>query len=269
MVGFGNWADAHAHLADERWEVQGPQVQDEGIAEALQKGIGFFLQGGVDPADWIRQKNLKSRHPQRIGLCFGLHPYFVASHSNEQCEQALDVLAPLIAEAQALGEMGLDFRPHIMKDSRERQIEFFENQLELADATQKPVVLHLVQAHEETLKILDVWGVPRAKGFVHSFNGSVSKAQELIRRGLSLSVGGPLCRPDNHKLHQAVKEVPLEFLLLETDSPDQPPPLYENQLNPPASLWEVARAVGELKSLDPSEILDVATANLRRLVRWS
>lgn len=161
--------------------------------------------------------------------------------------------------------MGLDFRPHIMKESREIQIGVFEQLLELAQVSAKPMVLHLVQAHEESLRIMDIWGMPRQKGMVHSFNGSWGKAEDFLKRGLLLSLGGPVCRPENQKLHQVVREMPLEMLLIESDSPDQPPPAYKGGLNPPESIWEVARTIGELKSLDPLEILDITTENFKRL----
>ncbi|MFV8249572.1 TatD family hydrolase [Bdellovibrio bacteriovorus] len=261
MVGFGYWIDAHGHLADLRWQGQVDTIIDE----ARSKGIAFFMQGGVDPEDWQRQREIKARYPSHIGLCFGLHPYWVAAHDDDECDQALDLLAQALPEADGLGELGLDFRPHIMKDSMERQIGVFEQQLELGHITGKPLVLHLVQAHEESLKIMDVWGLPKQKGMVHSFNGSAYKAQDFLQRGLMLSIGGPVCRPDNQKLHQAVREIPLEQLLIESDSPDQGPPAYKGRLNPPESIWEVARTIGELKSLDPLEILDITTANFRRL----
>lgn len=260
MVGFGYWVDAHGHLADSRWDGQ----VDEVIESARARGIAFFMQGGVGPEDWARQIELKKKYPSHIGLCFGLHPYWVVDHDEDECEAALDAMAGLLPQAQGLGELGLDFRPHIMKDSRERQISVFEQQLELGHMSGKPLVLHLVQAHEESLRIMDVWGLPKQKGMVHSFNGSWGKAQEFLKRGLFLSVGGPVCRPDNQKLHQAVREMPLEQLLIESDSPDQAPPAYKGGLNPPESIWEVARTIGELKSLDPMEILDITTANFRR-----
>lgn len=265
MSGFGNWVDSHSHLADERWNALGSAAQDAVILEAMQLGIGYFMQGGVGPEDWQRQNTLKQRHRREIGLCFGLHPYWVAAHQKMECEQALDMLAPLLTEAQGIGEMGLDFRPHVMLESKDLQIEMFENQIELAEASSKPMVLHLVQAHDEAQRVFDVWGVPRSKGMVHSFNASFAKAEDFLKKGLLLSVGGPVCRRDNQRLHQAVKEIPLEFLLLETDSPDQPPPRYQGHLNPPSSLWDVAQAIAELKSLDPTEILDICSANFRRL----
>lgn len=261
MVGFGAWIDAHGHLADPRWQGQ----HDDVILQARSKGIKFFMQGGVDPADWQRQRELSARFPGHIGLCFGLHPYWVAANDADACEAALDLLAAQLGDAQAIGEMGLDFRPHIMKDSADLQFTIFEQQIELAHMAQKPMVLHIVQAHEESLRVFDLWGVPKAKGLVHSFNGSAKKAEDFLNRGLYLSVGGPVCRPDNQKLHQAVKEIPLEFLLLESDAPDQAPPAFKGQLNPPESIWEVAKTMAEIKSLDPLEILDITTENFKRL----
>lgn len=261
MQDFGRWIDAHSHLADPRWG----EHADDAIAEATKLGISFFLQGGVGPEDWTAQKKLWTKHPDQIGLCFGLHPYWVAEHEEDLCEIALDGLAHLLPQAMALGETGLDFRPHIMKDSRERQLDCFQQQLELAEACELPVVLHLVQAHEEAIRMLDLWGVPKRGGMVHSFNGSWGKAQDFLRKHLCLSVGGPVARPDNHKLHEAVRRMPLEFLLIETDSPDQPPPAYKGQLNPPASLWDVAKAIAHLRGVTADEILDITASNFRRV----
>lgn len=261
MIAFGRWVDAHGHLADQRWDGQ----QAEIIEAARQRGIFFFMQGGVGPEDWERQRQLRTKFPHHIGLCYGVHPYWVADHSDEEVEEAINLLAQELPEAMGLGEIGLDFRPHIMKDSQERQISAFEEQLEIAHVANRPVVLHLVQAHEQSLTIMDLFGLPQQKGMVHSFNASVKKAEDFLSRGLYLSVGGPVCREDNQKLHQAVREIPLEFLLIESDSPDQGPPAYKGRLNPPESIWEVAKTIGELKSLDPLEILDITTGNFHRL----
>lgn len=258
------WIDAHCHLADKRLDHSRADV----IAEAERLGIHFFMQGGVGPEDWQRQRELSQQYTGKIGLCFGLHPYWVAAHDEDLCEIALDQLAPILPEALGLGEMGLDFRPHIMKDSRERQIGVFEQQLELAEATQKPMVLHLVQAHEEAVRILDVWGTPESKGMVHSFNGSWGKAQDFLKRGLYLSLGGPVVWPQNEKLHQVVKDMPLEFLLLESDSPDQPPPRFKQSLNQPASLWDVAGKIAGLREMPTDEILEIATENFKRLFQY-
>lgn len=257
--------DCHLHLADPRIFASAGEI----IQEAQSRGIVFFMQGGVDPADWQRQEMLAKRFPGQIGLCFGLHPYFVAANDLETCEKELDFLAQEIHKAMAVGEAGLDFRPHIMKDSRERQIQIFEQQLEIAGYAEKPVVFHLVQAHEEAIRVLDLYGVPERKGLIHAFNSSWGKAKEYIQRGLMISVGGPLCRPDNTKLHEVIKQIPLEYLLLETDSPDQAPPRSEDSDfssgNRPVSLWRVAEKVAEIRKISSREVMSINQSNFRRL----
>lgn len=256
------WVDAHAHLADPRWSPSEIQVL---LEEARQQGVGFILQGGVSPQDWERQIELQNQFPQQLGLCFGLHPYFVSENEEEICEIALDSLVQVLPRAMAIGELGLDFRPQIVKEKRAQQIDFFEKQLELAEVAQLPMVLHLVQAHAEALRIFDVWGVPSKKGMVHSFNGTSSQAMDFLKRGLYLSLGGPLARPENKKLHQAAADIPLEWILLESDSPDQSPPQFRGQRNPPHSILIVAQALARLKGLSPVEVLQATTANFHRL----
>lgn len=259
------YIDSHCHLADPRIQDQVPSM----IARAQARGIHYFLQGGVGPEDWLRQKQWHQQFPE-IWLCFGLHPYWVADHSEAECEAALDTLAREMAnpEVLALGELGLDLRPHIVKDSLSRQIQFFELQLELAEMAQRPLVLHLVQAINEAERIFEVHGVPKRGGMVHSFNGSVKQAELYLKLGFHLSIGGPVVRPDNQRLQQVLREIPLDRLLLETDSPDQPPPRFEQTQNEPESLWDVAEMIGKLKGQSAEEILDISSRNLRKLLRY-
>lgn len=253
--------DSHNHLSDPRLATEVESM----IAKAKAQGLTHFLQGGVGPEDWTRQKALQAKHPE-ILLCFGVHPYWVADHTQDECEAALDQLVREISQASALGELGLDLRPHILKDSFERQVDVFEAQLEIAEMAQKPIVLHLVQAFPEAQKIFDLYGVPSRGGMVHSFNGSAHEAEAYLKRGLHLSIGGPVCRPDNQRLHQAVQILPLENMLVETDSPDQPPPRLKGMLNEPASLWDVAEMIAQIKKMRPEEVLDISSQNLEKLL---
>ncbi len=251
------WADAHSHLSD-------PRMHDvsSAVREARLNGIEFFLQGGVGPEDWQRQKELARAEPGVLPV-FGLHPYWVSDHSMEECEAALDQLARELPGAYALGETGLDFRPAILKDAEFRQLECFELQLEMAKVVGLPVVLHLVRAHAEALRCLDFFG-EGVRGFVHAFNGSAFQAEAYLQRGLLISVGGPLCRTDNIRLRQAVAAIPLENLLVETDSPDQPPPgLSENK---PITILQVAKVIAEIHKVSASQVLDKSRQNLRKLL---
>ncbi|MGZ3691453.1 MAG: TatD family hydrolase, partial [Pseudobdellovibrio sp.] len=216
------YVDAHSHWSDPRFLQQDVGL-DQQLKVCLEKNIDFFLMGGVNPTEWQKQIEIKQSYPENFGLCFGLHPYFVSDHSVEDCEAGLDQLALVLPQAMALGETGLDFRPHIMKESQGLQIEMFENQIELAKAFQKPLVLHIVQAHDKTQQIFNLWGVPEKKGLVHAFNGSFDTAKFYIDKGFLISVGGAVTFEKNRKLHDCVRKIPMEYLLLESDSPDQAP----------------------------------------------
>ncbi len=263
------WIDSHCHLTDQRLD----QRRVEVISRAYDLGIDFFMLGGVEPQEWERQLHLSLEYPGRFGLAFGLHPYFIAENDEEVCELALDRLARRLATAcqlkehqvLGLGETGLDFRPHIMKDSQDRQIRFFENQIELGHMLKLPLVLHLVQSHEKALMVLDFFGPSQEGGMVHAFSGSLDVALQFIRRGFLISVGGAVTKDKNQKLQHAVKNMPLEWLILETDSPDQPPAGWKKEINEPASLYEVALKVGQLRGITAGEVLDLSAHNFRRV----
>ncbi len=253
------------------------------------------MQGGIGPSDWLAQMELSRSFPNRIGLCFGLHPYWVAGHSQDACEQAMDLLASSSLQngALALGEMGLDFRfkilnsqaadttdssnlvqvesqsldPEALAARKEHQIDFFEAQLEIAELTNLPVVLHLVQAFDEAIRILDIWGLPKKGGIVHSFNGNWSQARAFLDRDLYLSLGGPLTHPRNKNLRSAAALIPLERVLIESDAPDQAPYMYPGGLNRPTSIQMVAGELAILRNKGETidDLLHIATNNVKRV----
>jgi TatD DNase family protein len=275
------YVDAHSHLADPRLD----SCRSWMIQNARAEGIGHIVQGGVGPEDWQRQLELKAQIPE-VAPVFGLHPYWVNDHSQDECEAALDQLAVLAGRACAIGEAGLDLRPQYA-DSQGLQTEIFQRQIEIACFARKPVVLHLVQAHEEAMKILSLWELPAQGGIVHAFNGSVAKAQDFLSYGLKLSIGGAVCRANNQRLHQAIKTIGLESLVIESDTPDQapPPPVEGQDLAPaagsalavppnsaipenfsqPTTILRVAAVIAQIQGLSTSEVLDRTSQNARKL----
>jgi TatD DNase family protein len=259
------YIDAHSHLADPRLD----EIRAEIISEAQDNGIVQHLQGGVGPEDWSRQLQLAQEYRGLLPV-LGLHPYWVAAHNEDLCQQALDLLAPKLRSAYALGEIGLDFRSRICGDdpqARSRQITLFEAQLELAQMAAKPVVLHIVRAVPEALRVLQVWGLPEEGGFVHSFQGGQDEANAYLDLGLKISVGCALTKLQNRALLETVKNIPLSELLIETDSPDQPGERYKGQWNRPVALLDVAQVLAEAKGLTTLEVLDITSANCRKLLQ--
>lgn len=262
------YIDSHSHWSDPRYT---PEMVESLLQKARGLDITEFMLGGVDQIDWRRQLELKEKHPENFHLCFGLHPYFVSKSSSLDCETALDDLVKVIDQATGLGETGLDFRDKILEsgglsldEAMAHQIDFFENQIELAKVYQKPLVLHIVQAHEKALQIFEMWGVPERKGLVHAFSGSYETAIKYIDMGFMISIGGAVTFDKNHKLHQAAARIPAEFLLVESDSPDQAPQNWSG-LNDSSSLWQIAEKIGNLRGLSSAEVLEISSQNFKKL----
>ena len=262
------YIDSHSHWSD-------PRIKDSDILDLLtkskDKNITSFMLGGIDPDDWHRQIEINLKFEKTFYPCFGLHPYFVSKSNYEDCENALDELAKLVHQSLGLGETGLDFREKILvtetsssEETAARQIEFFENQIQLAKVYHKPLVLHIVQAHEKSLQVFDIWGAPQSQGMVHAFNSSFEIAKKYIDLGFYISIGGAVTFEKNKKLHDTIQKLPLESLLLESDSPDQAPKDWQG-LNDSSSLWQIAEVVGKLKNISTESVLKISTDNFKKL----
>lgn len=266
---LNGYIDCHNHLA-EIFHKNPDQAQIL-IKESYEQHITYFMQGGIGPENWNYQLELQQLYPGKIGLCFGLHPYWIAEHNDELCEQAMDKLNQTLTQQSksgtllALGELGLDFRASIVKNNHAHQLKFFEMQLEMSRWFQLPLVFHFVQCFEECKKFFDFFVDFQIQGLVHSFNGPPDHLAYWIKKDLLLSIGGPVCHPRNKKLHESVKKIPLELLVLETDSPDQAPPSFPRGENRPISLWDVAKTIGIIRNLDAEKILDISNKNFQRV----
>lgn len=261
--------DAHCHWTDPRVFAQAPAE----LARLIQAGLRGFLLGGVDPADWDRQTELHQKFPSNVFRSFGLHPYFVAgkvpgpicgSH-RAILEAAFNRLHQEASKIDALGEMGLDFRRQFLPAGKDIQIEYFAKQLDLAAQTGKPVVLHIVRAHEEALAELRRVRTRATQGMVHAFTAGPKVARRYLDLGYHLSIGAALLRPETHDLHDTVAQMPLERLLIESDCPDQPPPGLKQHDS--STVWRVAERVSDLKRLPLEEIVKQTRANLLHLMQ--
>jgi TatD DNase family protein len=190
---------------------------------------------------------------------YGLHPMFLARHRPEH----LTELARWIEREKpvAIGECGLDF--HVADLDADTQREYFHRQLELAREFELPVILHARRALDDVTAAIRRVG--KLSGVVHSFSGSVEQAQQLWKLGFCLGIGGPVTYERARRLRGIVAVMPIEYLLLETDSPDQP--LYGQQgaRNEPWRLAEVCACVARLRSAETQTIADATSRNCERV----
>lgn len=275
-----NFIDAHSHLQDPRVD----PFRDEWIRDCKAQGIQKHLLGGVDPEDWQRQQRIAARVPGFFRVSFGLHPWWVAAHESAECEEGLKILDEMLGAFRkdmredfrpwAIGETGLDFHERFSPDTHPRQSEIFEAHLERAGASDLPLILHVVRAHDSALQILNKKsGILRAaahagsRGIVHSFSGGSEVASEYRRLGFLLSFSAAVLTRGSGKAFDSLKTAVLQLsptdFVFETDAPDQPPADRKGRLNHPLALFEVARVVAQIRGGTAEEWLEQSAQNLR------
>jgi len=248
--------DSHSHF--DVAEFDGDRAH--ALARARAAGVRRQIVPAIDAAGFARVRELCARE-HGLYPAYGLHPMYLAEHRPEhlqELEQWIERERPV-----AVGECGLDFFvPGLDADA---QREYFRRQLELARKFDLPLILHARRAVDEVTAAIRRIG--NLRGVVHSFSGSVEQAQHLWKLGFCLGLGGPLTYPRAHRLREIVATMPLEYLLLETDSPDQPLHGHQGQRNEPALLAEVCTCVARLRGVEPEEVAAATTRNCERLFR--
>lgn len=251
-------ADSHVHLDDARFDADRLDV----LERARAAGVTMQVVPATDAASWPRIHALCT---PGSGLfpAYGLHTMFMHRH------QAADVakLSRWLEthHAVAVGEIGLDF--HEEGHDAEAQRDLFRQQLGVAREFDLPVILHARAALDEVTSTLRHTGGLR--GVVHSFSGSQQQAEQLWKIGFHLGIGGPVTYERAQRLRRIVANMPIEYLLLESDAPDQPGALHRGARNEPAYLADTLRSVAELRDMDGQELAALTTANLMRLFKIS
>lgn len=246
--------DTHCHLDVSEFAADRAQV----LAKARQQGVHSQLIPAIDQAHW---QGIASLCAENAGLypAYGLHPLYQSAHRPEHLAMLVHWLRT--QRAVAVGEFGLDyFEPSV---ERNAQKEFFEAQLKIARDFDLPVVLHARRALDDVLAGLRKYGV--VKGVLHSFSGSQQQADQLIKQGLALGIGGPVSYPRAQRLRGIVKNLPLESLLLETDAPDQPLCGFQGQRNEPAQLGRLIDVIAELRGTSIAALEQATDVNAARV----
>lgn len=206
-----------------------------------------------------------------IVYALGLHPYALPALREGEDIPHLEALERAVEanedpRLRAVGECGLHFAAHDGEPiDRARQVALTRRQLTLARRTGLPAILHCVQAHGPMLELLDE--APTPPSVLHSFTGGASLALEYTRRGHYVSFSGSVTQPRARKVLEAVRSVPDDRLLIETDSPDQTPSPASPGVNEPANVRMVANAVAHLRDTDTSTVARITFDNAVRVFR--
>jgi TatD DNase family protein len=247
--------DTHCHLDDSSFD---PDREDV-IRHCLELGVDQIVVPAVRRSDWDALLDLCQRHPG-LSPALGLHPAYIQDHQQSDLDRLAQYLEK--PEVVAVGEIGLDF--FIDNPEREKQEAFFDAQLDLAQQADQPAILHVRKAHDRVLHFL------RQKklngGIAHAFNGSLEQAKHYINLGFKLGFGGMLTYDRSNKLRRLAKELPLDAIVLETDSPDLTVSQHHGERNSPEYLPYCLEALARVRGLDPEQVAEQTTKNAQTVL---
>ena len=242
--------DSHCHL--EGADFAGVE---EILARARSAGLVHAVVVGQlqAPGDFGRALQVAAAAPDFLSPTMGIHPHDAAKAAAEDFEALARHCA--LPEVVAVGETGLDY--YYDNSPRVEQRSLFRKQCALALQVRKPLIVHVRDAHRSCYEILHSEGVSR--GIIHCFTGTLEDARKYLELGFFISISGIVTYKKTEPLQEAVKFIPVDRLLIETDSPYLAPIPFRGRKNEPAFVVEVAKKVAELKQMDPEE-LALATA---------
>ena len=247
--------DCHAHLADQR--VAG--VLGDILARFQRAGGHCIAATAARRSEWERIATMADG--SRVIGAIGVHPWFVADWREPTAGELALALAANPA-IRAVGEIGLDFQNG--RTARDRQIEAFAAQLEVAVTRSLPAVFHNRRSWPDFLAIVDGFG-GRVSGVCHGFTGSRELARDLLERGLFLSFGGPLTNPRSRRARDAAAYAPADRILTESDTPDLPPFPRTAEQSSPADVARVLAVLAESRGVSIPVLAEQIAANFHRV----
>lgn len=249
--------DSHAHLDDPQFDHDREYL----FSEMASIGIEMAIIPGISPPFWPKQLEVAKQYACPYAL--GLHPWFCGDSLTSDIEQLKALLALKGNDPQlvAIGECGLD---KIKKANWAQQELALEQQLIIAKLLNLPVILHVVKAHNEMLTILKRHALPKA-GVIHGFYGSIEVANEYIKLGYKLGLGGLILNSNAKKLKQCVSQLPLNAFIIETDSPAMVPQNSADLRNTPLILQRIIYEIANLQKKSSVLISEHAFRNTVQL----
>jgi len=248
-----SYIDSHCHLDFARLGQPNQLISD---AKAV--GVNALIVPSVDQYNWSKVLKLGQKHCE-IYPALGIHPYFVQAQNS--LEQLVNLATIERNQIVAIGEIGLD---GAIDMPLHQQLEVLVPQLKLASDLELPVICHAHKAYDPLLKQLRLFQLSRG-GVVHGFSGSTVQANEFIKLGFKLGIGGVITYPRANKIRRLVSQLDLANIVLETDAPDMPLNGQQGQTNTPINIPIIAQTVSELTGADLSCVAACTTANCREM----
>lgn len=251
--------DSHAHLTTSKYD----EDRDAVIARSKDNGLVRMVEiGGVKDFEGNEAARLLAESEDIIYFTVGLHPHD-ASKFNEDDWRRLEDLSAEHPKVVGIGETGLDY--FYNHSTPEEQKASFRRHIALAKERRLPLVIHDREAHDEVMEILESERAFETEGVFHCFSGDWDLARRVIDSGWMIAIGGVVTFPKAVELHEVARRIPLDALLLETDSPFLTPVPKRGRRNEPWYTRYVAGRIAELKGIELEEVIAATGRNAVRL----
>lgn len=245
------YTDAHCHLGTRQYDTDRNEIVNRMLANEVNKVIMI----SCSKHDLQECLKLRKDHPG-FKLAMSIHPQDLEDHDESRLEELWkDIME---CKPEMIGEIGLDYYSH--PHTKEYQLEFFRAQLEMAKELILPVNIHSRKASKDTLDILRQYSV---KGLIHSYSGSIEMAELFIKAGYYISFGASILFPNAKRPREVVAKIPLDKLLIETDSPYQSP--VKGHVHEPMDVVNIYEEISRIRGINIDELKQCVEANFDSL----
>ncbi len=268
--------DSHAHINEDRFS---PQERAELAMEIEKSKLEFVADIGYDLMSSIQAAEDAALYSWCVAAV-GCHPHDAKNMTEDWLEAFKNLTSGI--RVKAIGEIGLDY--HYMRSEKDDQRYWFRKQIQLANELALPIVIHSREADQETLDILVEEGafsderkkkfpkrpgeegflIPDARVDIHCFSGSAELAKEYVKLGATIGICGPVTYKNNKKTVRVVEEIPLEFIMIETDFPYLTPEPMRGRPNKPWYVEYTAEKVSEIKGVSVEDVAEITFENAKR-----
>jgi TatD DNase family protein len=250
--------ETHAHLDSERYD----EDRDSVIKEAFNNGITCIINVSSDSSSLDRVKTLAEKY-EKIYMTVGIQPH----SAGEMNSDILELIKSMAKgkKVVAIGEIGLDYHYNFSLPDIQRHV--FREQIKVAKKANLPLVIHTREAFEDTLNILNEEKGADTGGVIHCFTEDLNQGKIFTDMGFYIGIGGAVTFKNTKLLQEAVTEIPLEKIILETDCPYMTPVPHRGKRNEPSYLRFIAEKIAELKNITDEEVKKVTEENAIKLFR--
>ena len=250
--------DTHTHLYLNQFKNDVDQV----ITKAIDHNITKLVFPSVDSSHMEKMYELKNRYPKNIFLMTGLHPVYVKDNYKDELDKVIKSL--IDHDFVAVGEIGIDL--YWDKTFLKQQQDAFEFQIELALENKLPIVIHCRDGFDEIFEILEKFKSKTMRGIFHCFTGTLNQANKSIQMGFKLGIGGVVTFK-NAGIDKLIKDVDIENIVLETDSPYLAPAPFRGKRNESFYITYVIKKISEIYNISEKEVAEITTKNSKEIFK--